>query len=218
MQNIQTVIDSIYDEMKKTISVRGRSRIIFPNSPRLIRKQFGIAVTTVEGETFVAGDAIVLLDPEYLQSLHADSCARQGGESVWKRVGREPSGSSFNSIVQLEHETRHSRNPFVNAGAIVVTEWYLLDTISREKLLVNSCGSFAISPMTIRFSIDNTVAKSEQATGFRNFALANFMRSFGNIHPVDHTLGVYFHQCALSMNACSWRGQGSSWPIADAIH
>ena len=49
--------------------------------------------------------------------------------------------------------------------------------------------------------IDSAVAASETATGFRNMALANYMRAFGNIdHPVEETLGVYFHQCSIAMS------------------
>jgi len=200
MQNIQTVIDSIYDEMKNHLG-EGKVADYIPELAKIDPKQFGIAVTTVEGETFIAGDAVVPFSIQSISKVFMLTLALgKAGESVWKRVGREPSGSSFNSIVQLEHEHGIPRNPFVNAGAIVVTDMVLAGHQPREAIgeLLRFVRYLA-NDDTI--SIDNTVAKSEQATGFRNFALANFMRSFGNIHhPVEHTLGVYFHQCALSMN------------------
>ena len=200
MQNIQTVIDSIYEEIKNRLG-EGKVADYIPELAKIDPKQFGIAVTTVEGETFVAGDAVVPFSIQSISKVFMLTLALgKAGESVWKRVGREPSGSSFNSIVQLEHEHGIPRNPFVNAGAIVVTDMVLAGHQPREAIgeLLRFVRYLA-NDDTI--SIDNTVAKSEQATGFRNFALANFMRSFGNIHhPVDHTLGVYFHQCALSMN------------------
>lgn len=200
MQNIQTVIDSIYDEMRNHLG-EGKVADYIPELAKIDPKQFGIAVTTVEGETFIAGDAVVPFSIQSISKVFMLTLALgKAGESVWKRVGREPSGSSFNSIVQLEHEHGIPRNPFVNAGAIVVTDMVLAGHQPREAIgeLLRFVRYLA-NDDTI--SIDNTVAKSEQATGFRNFALANFMRSFGNIHhPVEHTLGVYFHQCALSMN------------------
>lgn len=200
MQNIQTVIDSIYDEMKNHLG-EGKVADYIPELAKIDPKQFGIAVTTVEGETFVAGDAAVPFSIQSISKVFMLTLALgKAGESVWKRVGREPSGSSFNSIVQLEHEHGIPRNPFVNAGAIVVTDMVLAGHQPREAIgELLRFVRYLSNDDTV--SIDNTVAKSEQATGFRNFALANFMRSFGNIHhPVDHTLGVYFHQCALSMN------------------
>lgn len=200
MQDIQAVIDSIYDEMKNHLG-EGKVADYIPELAKIDPKQFGIAVTTVEGETFTAGDAVVAFSIQSISKVFMLTLALgKAGESVWKRVGREPSGSSFNSIVQLEHEHGIPRNPFVNAGAIVVTDMVLAGHQPREAIgeLLRFVRYLA-NDDTI--SIDNTVAKSEQATGFRNFALANFMRSFGNIHhPVEHTLGVYFHQCALSMN------------------
>jgi glutaminase len=52
-------------------------------------------------------------------------------------------------------------------------------------------------------SIDPAIARSETEFGHRNRALASYMRAFGNLmHPVDLTLGVYFHQCAIAMNCC----------------
>ena len=122
------------------------------------------------------------------------------GDRLWKRVGREPSGDPFNSIVQLEHEHGIPRNPFINAGAIVISDVMLAGHQPRETI-----GEIV---RFIRFlsddesiAIDPAVAASERATGFRNFALANYMKSFGNlVHAPDLVLGVYFHHCAIAMN------------------
>jgi glutaminase len=102
--------------------------------------------------------------------------------------------------VQLEHENGVPRNPFINAGAIVITDVLLAGYKPRESIgeIVRFIRSLADDD-TIK--IDKDVARSELGTGFRNFALANYMRSFGNLdHPAEETLGVYFHQCALAMN------------------
>ena len=121
------------------------------------------------------------------------------GDGLWKRVGREPSGTAFNSIVQLEHERGIPRNPFINAGAIVVTDVVLAGHRPREAIgEILRFARVVANDETI--AIDPAVARSEQETGFRNFALASFMRSFGNLkHPVELMLGVYFHQCAIEM-------------------
>ena len=119
---------------------------------------------------------------------------------MWKRVGREPSGNPFNSIVQLEHEHGIPRNPFINAGAIVVSDVLLAGHQPREAIgEILRFIQFLADDDTI--IIDRDVAASERATGFRNFALANYMRSFGNLdHAAELALGVYFHHCAIAMS------------------
>ena len=122
------------------------------------------------------------------------------GDGLWNRVGREPSGTAFNSIVQLEHEKGMPRNPFINAGAIAVADLVLAGHQPKEAIgEIVQFVRFLADDESI--AIDHKVARSETETGFRNFALANFMRSFGKLnHPVEHVLGVYFHQCALAMS------------------
>lgn len=198
--DLQAVVDDIQALMSPRLG-EGKVADYIPELARVDPKQFGIAITTVDGQTFTAGDATVPFSIQSVSKVFMLTLALgKMGEGVWKRVGREPSGSSFNSIVQLEHEHGIPRNPFINAGAIVVTDMVLAGHKPREAI-----GEF------LRFmryladddsiTIDEKVAKSEHLTGYRNFALANFMRGFGNLeHAVELVLGVYFHQCALAMN------------------
>jgi glutaminase len=121
-------------------------------------------------------------------------------EALWTRVGREPSGSRFNSIVQLEQEMGVPRNPFINAGALVVTDAVLAGGRPSEAI-ADIAGFMRRLALDDAVAIDAEVAASEQDTGFRNASLANFLRAFGNLHsPVEEVLEVYFNQCALSMN------------------
>ncbi|MCB1625571.1 MAG: glutaminase, partial [Pseudomonadales bacterium] len=122
------------------------------------------------------------------------------GDALWQRVGREPSGTAFNSIVQLEHERGIPRNPFINAGAIVASDVVLAGNQPREAIgEILRFAQFVADDDAIR--IDPEVARSEAATGFRNRALANYISAFGNLdRPVEHVLGVYFHQCAIAMS------------------
>ena len=122
------------------------------------------------------------------------------GDRLWARVDREPSGNAFNSIVQLEREEGKPRNPFVNAGAIAVTDVILGGYQPKEAIgeLLRFVQFLADDDS---ITIDPVVAKSEQETGHRNFALAHFMRSYGIIeHDPALVLGVYFHQCAIAMS------------------
>lgn len=197
--DLQAIIDDIAAAMAER---RGEGKVAdyIPELAKVDPKQFAIAITTVDGSVYTAGDAATPFSIQSISKVFMLTLALgKAGETIWKRVGREPSGSAFNSIVQLEHELGIPRNPFINAGAIVVCDMVLAGYKPKEAIgeLLRFVRYLA-DDETI--SIDQAVARSETQTGFRNYALANFMRSFGNLHhDVDHVLGVYFHQCALSM-------------------
>ncbi|MDH7972318.1 glutaminase [Sphingomonas sp. AR_OL41] len=163
--------------------------------------RFGMAVIEADGTCHLAGDAEEPFSIQSVAKVFGLTLALGlAGDALWKRVGREPSGTAFNSIVQLETEHGIPRNPFINAGAIVVSDMILSGHQPREAIgeilrfvrsLVGEDGIF----------IDERVAEAELRSGFRNTALANYMRAFGNIHhAAELVLGVYFHQCALAMS------------------
>lgn len=172
-----------------------------PELAKVDPSKFGIAVATVDGRVLSAGDADEPFSVQSISKVFALTLALgKVGDALWKRVGREPSGTAFNSIAQLEHERGLPRNPFINAGAIVVTDVLLAGHQPKEAIgeMVRFVRSLA-DDETI--AIDPSVAESEKAHGFRNAALASFMKSWGNlVHPVELTLGVYFHSCALAMS------------------
>lgn len=163
--------------------------------------QFGMAIALADGQVLSTGDAKTPFSIQSISKVFTLAIALgRLGDQLWERVGREPSGQAFNSILQLEHEAGIPRNPFINAGAIVVTDAILSGHAPREVLgevlrfLREATGDDAIH-------IDGAVARSEQDTGHRNRALAHFLRAHGNLHnPVDLTLGTYFHQCAIEMS------------------
>lgn len=163
--------------------------------------RFGMAVIEADGTCHLAGDAEQAFSIQSISKVFALTLALGAvGDQLWRRVGREPSGSAFNSIVQLETERGVPRNPFINAGAIVVSDMLLGGHAPREAIGEILRFVRALAGDDAIF-IDEAVARAETDSGFRNIALANYIRSFGNLHhPVDHTLGVYFHQCALAMS------------------
>ncbi len=102
--------------------------------------------------------------------------------------------------MQLEAESGRPRNPFINAGAIAVTDMLLSRRQPRE-VLAEILGFIRMAAEDETIFIDKAVADSEKGHGFRNIALANFMKSFGRLEsPVDHVLGAYFHHCAIAMS------------------
>ena len=119
-------------------------------------------------------------------------------EEIWQRVGKDPSGSPFNSLVQLEMEQGIPRNPFINAGALVVCDM-LQGRLSapRQRMLEVVRGLSGVSDI----SYDTVVARSEFEHSARNAAIAWLMKSFGNFHhDVTTVLQNYFHYCALKMS------------------
>lgn len=181
---------------------RGRGRVAnyIPALARVDPHQFGIAIATCDGRAAAAGDADMNFSIQSISKVFTLTLALEKlGAELWARVGREPSGSRFNSIVQLEQEKGIPRNPLINAGAIVVT-----DALMGENDAAHTIGQITDFMRQLAndeaVSVDPEVAKSEAETGFRNASLANFMRGFGNLKgPIEDVLRVYFNQCALSM-------------------
>ncbi|MGB3179171.1 MAG: glutaminase [Albidovulum sp.] len=200
MHDLQLLLNDIGEALSAE-EERGTVADYIPELAKQDNQKFGMAIATIDGKVFSTGAASDAFSIQSISKVFTLTMALgKVGDGLWRRVGREPSGSAFNSIVQLEHENGVPRNPFINAGAIVVTDVLLGGYKPKESIgeIVRFVRSLADDD-TIR--IDKHVARSEIDTGFRNLALANYMRAFGNLnHPAEETLGVYSHQCALAMN------------------
>ncbi|MDB5737856.1 MAG: glutaminase [Sphingomonas bacterium] len=198
--DLDAILATIVAEMRAAPD-RGTVASYIPSLAGVDPAQFGIAIVTAEGETFAGGDADTGFSIQSISKVFSLTIALgKTGDQLWKRVGREPSGTAFNSIVQLEAEKGVPRNPFINAGAIVVSDVNLAGHAPRESIgdllrLIRYCASDE------SIAIDETVARSEAESGERNRALAHFMRAYGTIHhPVDAVLGLYFHACSIEMS------------------
>jgi glutaminase len=200
VSELDRVVQEIAHEMRQRPD-RGEVATYIPELARVDPKAFGLVVIDAEGNVSAGGDSDVPFSIQSISKVFTLTLALgKAGDRLWKRVGREPSGSAFNSIVQLEYERGIPRNPFINAGAIAVTDLILSGHQPREALgEILRFMRFIAQDASI--TIDQAVAASEQRTGFRNAALANYMKSFGVIeNPVEFTLGVYFHHCAIAMS------------------
>lgn len=199
MPDVQRLLDDIVKRAAVAPS-RGEVADYIPELAHADAGQFGIAVAMIDGSIFQAGDCLTPFSIQSVSKVFALTLALgKVGDSLWQRVGREPSGSAFNSIVLLENEHGIPRNPFINAGAIVVTDVISAGHAPREAIgEILHFVRFLAGDETIVMDAD--VAASEARTANRNLALAHYMKAFGNLHnAVDKTLGVYFHHCALAM-------------------
>jgi glutaminase len=199
---VATSLQSLLDELAidaAPFAAHGKVADYIPALARVDASRFGVALATVDGEHFGAGDYGVPFSVQSVSKAFALALVlARDGEALWKRVGREPSGNPFNSLVQLEYERGIPRNPFINAGALVLVDRLLTQTGDSlgtlREFLRRESGNASLD-------VDAEVAASEAAHGHRNAALAHFMASCGNLeNPVELVLDHYFRQCSLSMS------------------
>jgi glutaminase len=183
----------------------GEVAAYIPSLEDVPEDSFGLAVVEMDGTEHVTGEVDVPFPIQSVSKVFAlvhamrkDVADTDADVELWDRVGREPSGTPFNSLVQLEHEGGIPRNPMINPGAIVVDDILLgwCDDPKREnlELLELLCGE--------ELSTDETVLRREGVRGHRNLAMAYLMSSFGNLrHDPHDVLDVYIHQCAIQMTA-----------------
>jgi glutaminase len=196
--DLQALLDDIARE-SAPLSATGKVADYIPALAAVDPARFGLALATVDGQLLGSCD--------WRQSFSIQSVSKafslalvlaRDGEALWRRVGREPSGSAFNSLVQLEYEKGIPRNPFINAGALILIDRLLSltgDSLGTLRAFLRTeSGNPAVDS-------DAEVAASEATHGHRNAALAHFMASCGNLeNPVGLVLDHYFRQCALSMS------------------
>lgn len=179
---------------------RGQPADYIPELAAIDPGQFGLSVVLADGTQHSAGDSATPFSIQSVSKVFGLAIALgRLGDQLWTRVRREPSGLAFNSILQLESEAGIPRNPFINAGAIVTTDAALARRPPRE-YLAELLTFVRTAAGDEDIHIDRAVAKSETGTGHRNFALAHFLKSQGNLtNTPDLVLGAYFHQCAIAM-------------------
>jgi glutaminase len=197
---LSNIVAQVCRDVKDQVG-SGRVADYIPALANIDPRKFRISIMTRDGETASAGDAD---EPFSIQSVSKvftlTLAVERVGPALWSRVGREPTGSAFNSIVQLEHEAGIPRNPLINVGAIVVTD-VLLEGRDPRQTIDEIVSFLRHRADDVSVAVDADVARSERETGNRNASLTHFMRGFGNLKSqVDDVLSVYFQQCAIAMN------------------
>ncbi|GLU31848.1 glutaminase [Trinickia caryophylli] len=196
--NYQPILDQIYNDITPWRSI-GRVANYIPELAKVPADSFGMAIVTLAGDVYRVGDADERFSIQSISKLFACTLAFQLlGDALWQRVGREPSGTAFNSLVQLETERGLPRNPFINAGALVVTDVLCRRFVRAETALVQFVRRLSGAADV---DYDSRVAQSELLHAERNRAMAHFIASFGNLHmPPESVVDAYCRQCAIEMN------------------
>jgi glutaminase len=194
----QTILEEIRAEVQPLLG-QGRVAEYIPPLARVSRDRFGMVVRTVDNQLFSVGDANERFSIQSIAKVFSLTLAmRLEGDAIWARVGREPSGTAFNSLVQLELERGIPRNPFINAGALVILDTVLSHAAQGRDLVLEFIRRAAADTS---IDYDSVVAEGERAAGHRNRAVAHFLKSFGNLHnDADRVLDAYFRLCSVSMS------------------
>ena len=196
--NYQLALSQLCSEIQG-LPDQGKVATYIPELGKVDPNKFGVHVRTLSGESATYGDfqeKFSIQSIAKVLSLVMAYCIL--GEDLWKRVGVEPSGDPFNSLVQLEYEQGIPRNPLINAGAIVVCDVLISEMENPKKELLTFIRS--LSGLS-ELDFSGRIAQSEKDTGFRNASLVNLMKSFGNIHnEVEEVLDFYFHLCSIEMS------------------
>lgn len=196
--NYQTILEEVQEEIQSLLG-EGKVANYIPALSSIPINKFGMSLKTIEGTEYSVGDATENFSIQSISKIFSFALAiKELKSEIWTRVGKEPSGTAFNSLVQLEVEHGIPRNPFINAGAIVMAD-ILCSVYNDPKQTLLDIVRRLSGNLDLDF--DQAVTKSENEWGDRNRALAYFVKDFGNIkNQVLDVLDLYFHQCSLSMS------------------
>ncbi|EDP97991.1 glutaminase [Kordia algicida OT-1] len=192
------LIGDIYQKIND-IEDKGEIASYIPELLKVNPNNFGVHITTIHQVNFGVGNYNDKFSIQSISKVLALILAyRIVGDEIWSKVGVEPSGTAFNSLVQLEADKGIPRNPFLNAGAIVVSDILLSNLKNPKEDFIEFVRNIS-NNTTLQYS--NKIAQSEKAVGYRNVALCNFIKSFGKIEnePSD-VLDFYFDLCSLEMS------------------
>ncbi len=196
--NFEELILAVYQNVKN-INDEGQVASYIPELANVDPGNFGVHISTIDHIRFGIGNCHEKFSIQSMAKVLSLSLAyRILGEKIWERLGVEPSGSAFNSLVQLEADKGIPRNPFINAGAIVISDILLSNLENPKEDFLSFIRSISDNS---ELNYSGKIAASEKKEGFRNAALCNFIKSFGNIQnePLD-VLDFYFDLCSLEMN------------------
>ena len=193
----QDIIDRVFAQVAQAPN-HGEIATYIPELAGVDPTSFGVSLTCTDLREFGTGDFETKFSIQSISKVLSLTLAyRQVGDALWKRVGVEPSGTQFNSLVQLESDQGIPRNPFINAGAIVVADLLVSQLKNPATDFLDFVRSINDNP-GIDYNL--SVAQSEKAAGFRNIAIGNFIKSFGNLdNQPDEVLDFYFKMCSIEM-------------------
>lgn len=194
----QKILENIYQAIQPYAKV-GKQADYIPELAKVNPDQFGMCLHTIYGEIYSIEQADTRFSIQSISKVFSLAmCLSLLGNKLWERVGKEPSGTAFNSLIQLEVEKGIPRNPFINAGAIVMSDILLSHLERPEEQFLDFVRTLA-GDNTIDYNRD--VATSERETGYLNAAIANLLKYHGTIeNDIEQVLRFYFLMCSVEMS------------------
>lgn len=194
----QKIIEDIYEAIRP-YEKEGQQATYIPELAKVNPDQYGMHLCTTRGDSASLGAADTRFSIQSISKvLSLAMCLAIKGDDLWKKIGKEPSGTAFNSLVQLEHEQGIPRNPFINAGAIVMADILLTHLDNPEQDFLRFVRAVAGND-TIDYN--RHVAASERETGYLNAAIANLLKYHQTIeNDIESVLHLYFLMCSIEMS------------------
>ncbi len=191
------ILFTIYNAIEK-LKNQGKVATYIPELALVDPNKFGVHITTIDNQHFSIGDSNEKFSIQSIAKVLSLTLAyNKIGEKIWERLGVEPSGTAFNSLVQLEYDKGIPRNPLINAGAIVICDILVSYFKDPKTEFLNF-----LREISGNLNIDycSRIAESEKQTGYKNVALINLMKSFNNIkNDIDVVMDFYYNLCSIEM-------------------
>jgi glutaminase len=194
----QLILDNIYDQILPFAN-EGNQADYIPALAKVNPDHFGMCLNTVNGESYSIQDSGIRFSIQSISKVFALALALSiKGEDIWKQVGKEPSGTAFNSLFQLELEKGIPRNPFINSGAMVVTDILMNELKDPENDFIDFVRALCGND-TVDYNME--VALSERQNGYMNAAIANLLKYHGRLtNNIEEVLMFYFKMCSIEMS------------------
>ena len=194
----QLILDNIYDQILPFAN-EGKQADYIPALAKVNPDHFGMCLNTVKGESYSIQDSGIRFSIQSISKVFALALALSiKGEDIWKQVGKEPSGTAFNSLFQLELEKGIPRNPFINSGAMVVTDILMNELKDPENDFIDFVRALCGND-TVDYNME--VALSERQNGYMNAAIANLLKYHGRLtNNIEEVLMFYFKMCSIEMS------------------
>ena len=192
------ILENIYQAILP-YAHEGKQADYIPELAKVNPDQFGMCIHTIYGEMAAIEQADTRFSIQSISKVFALAmCLSIKNDDLWKRVGKEPSGTAFNSLIQLEVEKGVPRNPFINAGAIVMADILLSHLDNPEEDFLRFVRAVSGND-TIKYNKD--VATSERENGYLNAAIVNLLKYHGTIeNDIEEVLHFYFMMCSIEMS------------------
>jgi glutaminase len=196
--NYEKLFSDIHTSISKTKN-SGKVANYIPELSSVNTEHFAVHLSNTKLENFSYGNSNERFSIQSIAKVFSLILAYKEEDSdLWERVGVEPSGTSFNSLVLLEHDKGIPRNPFINAGALVICDIILSMLKNPKADFLNFVQSLSNNK---NIQYNSKIALSEKNHAYRNYAMINLMKSFGNIkNNIDDVMDFYFDLCSVEMN------------------